>query len=306
MVPNFEKSLKRAKMKNILRIILITIITVVIAIPALYWLGNRFVKKQSDQLNEYLIVHNVISEPNIQVDSRVLVNSSATGGEVVSNRSKNISGYVVPWSQIKGTYSLFTYQTDFNELISGEYGSKENQYSYDRQTKQKVADFYHPNINYSYLKEMPNDLKKMNEKEATVTEVALSFDRAKTLKEIEKDIPKEVSMKWMYVASSTKEKNIQGAPGQEIYGFEYSKDSGQDTFEYFLENLEKVNNETDKKDTDAFIKSNGNKKLKEVEILGMMVTGENKDLKKLEKLPYLRASSVGVSAPITPYIKVEK
>lgn len=306
MNPNFEKSLKNAKRKNTLRIIIISLVTIAIAVPGLYWLSNLIVKKQSDQLNDYLMIHNVVSEPNIQVDSRVLVNSSATGGEVISNRSKNLSGYVVPWSPIKGRYSLLTYEVEYTEMISGQYGSEENQYSYDRQTKQKIADFYHPKVKYSYLKEMPNDLKKMDGKEAVITEMALSFEQAKTLKEIEKDIPKEISIKWLYVASSTKEKNLKGAPGQEVYGFEYAKDSEQDTYEYFLENLEKVKNEMNKEDIEAFINTNGKKELKEVEILGMIVTGENKDLKKLEKLDYIRAASVGVSVPVNPYINIEK
>ena len=47
MVPNFEKSLKQAKRKNMIRIILITIVTILIAIPTLYLISNKIVKLQS-------------------------------------------------------------------------------------------------------------------------------------------------------------------------------------------------------------------------------------------------------------------
>ncbi|MDT2849411.1 anti sigma factor C-terminal domain-containing protein [Vagococcus carniphilus] len=302
MVPNFEKSLKQAKRKNTIRIILITIATILIAIPILYLISNKIPKQQSDKLNAELMIRNAVKEPNIQIDSQVLANSTATGGEVVSNRSKNISGYVVPWSTIRAKYSLFNYQIDHNELLPGEYSSSVNSYSYDRQTKQKVAEFYHPDITYKEVK-LPNDLKKVDGKKEEVAEMALSFEEPKTIKEIEKDIPSGVNLCWLYVFSSTEEKEVQGR-SNDVYGFEYSKDEGDEALDYFIDNLKEWNQPFEDKEIKNFI--NQKKEMKELPILGVLVTGQNSDLKKLEKMPNIKASSVGVSVPKTSYIEVEK
>lgn len=302
MVPNFEKSLKQAKRKNVIRIILITVATILIAIPTLYLISNKIVKQQSDQLNTELMIHNVIKEPNIQIDSQVSANSTATGGEVISNRSKNISGYVVPWSTIRAKYSLFNYQIDHNELLPGEYSSSVNSYSYDRQTKQKLVEFYHPDITYKEVK-LPNDLKKVDGKKEEVAEMALSFELPKTIKEIEKDIPSGVNLCWLYVFSSTKEKEIQGR-SNDVYGFEYSKDDGDEALNYFMDNLKEWNQSFEDKEIKNFI--NQKKEMENLPILGVLVTGQNSDLKKLEKISGIKASSVGVSVSKTSYIEVEK
>lgn len=55
-----------------------------------------------------------------------------------------------------------------------------------------------------------------------------------------------------------------------------------------------------------FLEKDHAKTFDEVEVLGVMVTGRNSDLKALEKLPFIRASSIGVTAEITPYITPEK
>lgn len=307
MEPNFEKTLKKAKFKNMLRIILITIVTLIIAIPLFYSLSNKIVSKHSDSLNDFLFLRNRIAEPNIQIDSQVLSYSSATGGEIVSNRSKDISGYVVPWDTIRATYSLFSSNVDHNELLSGLHWTEKNTYSYNKQTKQKVADFYHPDVNYSgYLKEMPNDLKLMDEKKSEVTEMAISFDKPVKWKEVKADIPKGVTVKWLYMGSNIPDKKPMGLPGMDNYGFSPDMEQEQDSFEGFLDDLKQYDDRKTDEEIQKILKKSKDKSLSDTEILGILVTGENKDLKKMQKFSHLRAASVGVTVETNPYIKVEK
>lgn len=307
MEPNFEKTLKKAKLKNTLRIILITIVTLIIAISLFYSLSNKIVSKKSDELNKYLFLRNEIAEPNVQIDSQVLSSSSATGGEIVSNKSKNISGYVVPWDTIRATYSLVSFNVDYNEFLSGIHMTKDNVYSYNKQTKQKTADFYHPDVDYSgYLKEMPNDLKLMDEKKAEVSEMAISFDQPVKWKEVRDKIPTGITPKWLYMTSNISDKKPGGPTGYGTYGFSLDEEDQQDSFEGFLDNLQQYDDKERDEVIQNFIKKNKDKELSDTEILGILVTGENKDLKKMQDFYHLRAASVGVTVEINPYIKVEK
>ncbi|MFW7419252.1 sigma factor regulator N-terminal domain-containing protein [Vagococcus fluvialis] len=306
MKPNFENSLRKAKIKNTLRIILITVITILIIIPIFYFFSNKIVAKNSNELNESIFLRNLVAEPNIQIDSSVLAYSTSTGGNITTNRSKNISGYTVPWDTINSSYSLLGYHMDYNEFSPGQHMTENNIYSYNKQTKQKVADFYHPELNYSkYLKTMPNDLNKMNSTKDELAEVAISFDKPIRWSEFQDYIPKEVTVKWLYMTSNTETKEITGPTGLDVYGYHFDKDNKQDTFEQFLDDLSVYDNQNKDSDIQKFLKQYKDSDFLDVPILGVLVTGENKYLKKLENIPNLRASSIGVVVEKTPYINVE-
>ena len=303
---NFEKQLRKAKIKNVIRIVLIAVITVIICLPVMYFISNKIVAKSSEKLNEALMIHNDIAEPNVQIDSMVLSNSSATGGEVTANRSKNISGYVVPWDTLTSTYSLFRFQIDFNEMIPGQYQSDKNNYSYNKQTKQKVAEFYHPNIDYSsYLKDMPNDLNKMDGSKQQVSEMALSFDKPMKWSEVKEKMPKDIDVKWVYLLSNDEEKKPEGTSGLPVFGFNLYQGLDQHSFESFQKSLSSYDRSKKEDFIQDFLKKTEDKNLSDVSVLGVLVTGENKDLKQLENFPNLRASSVGVSVEKNEYIEVE-
>ena len=65
------------------------------------------------------------------------------GGNIVSNRSKNINGYVVRWNTLTSSYDWFRSNIDYNELIPGSYWSSSSKeaYNYDKQTKIKLLHF---------------------------------------------------------------------------------------------------------------------------------------------------------------------
>lgn len=306
MKPNFEKSLRKAKIKNALRIILITFITTLILIPILFLLSNKIVSNRSGELNESIFLRNRIAEPNIQIDSSVLANTTSIGGTVITNRSKNISGYVVPWGTLNSSYSLFGYDIDFNELIPGQHFTDKNVYSYNKQSKQKLADFYHPELDYSnYLPKMPDDLNKMTTTDKKLSEVAISFDKAIKWSEFKSYIPKEVTVQWLYMISDTETKTIDGPSGQDVYGYPFDEDDKNDLFKEFLDDLTTYNTYPQDTDIQAFLKKYNDNNFEEVPILGILVTGENDSLKKLTDMPHIRASSVGVTVEKTPYINVE-
>ena len=55
-----------------------------------------------------------------------------------------------------------------------------------------------------------------------------------------------------------------------------------------------------------FLNSNKNKQFDEVEILGVMLTGQTPNFKALESEQSIRGASVGAIAQMVPFIKPEK
>lgn len=303
MDTSIKTALKKAKRKQLLKIIITSIIVVLILIPILYKTGNYFAAKSSTQLHETLFLHNEIAEPNIQIDSQVTANSSMFGGNIITNRSKNINGYIVPWSTLTSSYHWLGADIDNNELVPGFYWSDKEFYEYDKQTKNKVATFYHPSIQ-EYFDGTPNEVSEVSQMENYVAEVAISFDQPYTFEEIQAKIPDNLNIVWLYMASQIGDES-KGPAGLPIYGFAPSS-SPKDAYTDFIDDLKKYDDSGRMETIQEFINSNKNKQWNEVGILGVMLTGQTQNFKALENQDFIRGASVGATAQIVPYIKPEK
>ncbi|MGE7945594.1 sigma factor regulator N-terminal domain-containing protein [Lysinibacillus sp. NPDC093688] len=300
---SIKTALKKAKRKQLLKIIITSIIVVLILIPIFYITGNYFAAKGSTRLHDSLFLHNAIAEPNIQIDSQVTANSSMFGGNIISNRSKNINGYVVPWSTLTSSYHWIRLDIDTNEFAPGFYWSDTGFYEYDKQTKTKVATFYHPSIQ-EYFDGEQNELSEVSQIKNYVAEVAISFDQPYTYQEIQAKIPNNLNIVWLYMASHIADES-KGPSGVSVYGFELSS-SPKDAYNGFIDALKKYDASGMDETIQEFLKLNKNKKWDEVEILGVMLTGQAQNFKALENQSFVRGASVGATAQMVPYIKPEK
>jgi hypothetical protein len=303
MESSLKQALKKAKRKQALKIVIISIIVVLIALPTLYRVGNYFAAKSSTKLHDALFLHNEIAEPNIQIDSQVTSNSSMFGGNIVTNRSKNIDGYLVQWSTLTSSYDWIGSRIDTNELVPGFYFHGKESYEYDKQTKKKVATFYHPSIK-KYSGDVPNDVGAISQMKNYVAEAAISFDKPYTLKEIQEKIPDNLNIVWLYMASPITDES-KGPTGMPVYGFDPS-DSPKEAYSDFIKNLTKYNDDAENETIQKFLTTNKNKSFDEVKILGVMLTGQTQNFKALENKDFIRGASVGATAQIVPYIKPEK
>ena len=303
MDTSLKGALNKAKRKQLLKIIIITIIVVLILLPILYKTGNYFAAKSSTRLHEQLFLHNAIAEPNIQIDSQVTSNSSTFGGNIVTNRSKNINGYLVQWSTLTSSYDWLRIKIDHNELIPGSYSSDTESYEYDKQTKNKVATFYHPSIQ-DYYDGIENELGEISQMENHVAEVAISFNQPYTLQEIQAKIPDNLNIVWLYMTSPISDES-NGPSGMPVYGFDPSH-SPKDAFNSFIDSLEQYDANESNETIQEFLETNKDKPFDEVKILGVMLTGQTQNFKALENQDFIRGASVGATAQIVPYIKPEK
>jgi hypothetical protein len=303
MDTSLKGALKKAKRKHLLKIIITSIIVVLILLPILYKTGNYFAAKSSTRLHDQLFLHNAIAEPNIQIDSQVTSNSSMFGGNIITNRSKNINGYLVQWSTLTSSYDWLRTNVDYNELIPYFYWSDTDFYEYDKQTKNKVATFYNPSIQ-EYHDGIQNELGEISQMENHVAEVAVSFKQPYTLQELEAKIPDNLNIVWLYMTSRIVDES-NGPAGTPVYGFDPS-DSPKEAYNSFIDELEKYGADSDDETIQEFLNLNRDKQFDEVKILGVMLTGQTKNFKALENQDFIRGASVGATAQIVPYIKPEK
>jgi hypothetical protein len=303
MESSLNDALKKANRKHLLKIIITSIIVVLILLPIFYKTGNYFAAKSSTKLHGKLFLHNAIAEPNIYIDSQVTSSSSMFGGNIITNRSKNINGYVVQWSTLTSSYDWFRVNIDTNELVPGFHWSDTEFYEYDKQTKSKSATFYHPSIK-KYYDGVQNELGEVSEMENHVAEVAISFDKPYTLQEIQAKIPDNLNIVWLYMASPISDES-KGPAGMPVYGFELS-DNPKESYSSFVDGLKEYDSNWDDETIQEFLKVNKNKQFSEVKILGVMLTGKTNNFKALENQDFIRGASVGATAQIVPYIKPEK
>jgi len=303
MDSSLNNALKRAKQKQMIKMIMTTIIVVLILLPILYKSGNYFAAKSSTRLHERLFLHNEIAEPNIQIDSQVTSNSSMFGGNIITNRSKNINGYLVQWSTLTSSYDWIRINIDHNELTPGFYWTDNEFYEYDKQTKNKVATFYHPSIQ-EYYDGIQNELGEISQMDNYVAEVAISFEKPYSLQEIQAKIPDNLNIVWLYMTSPISDES-NGPAGIPVYGFDPSG-SPKEAYDRFIDALEEYDADGSNETIREYLKVNKNKKMTEVKILGVMLTGQTENFKALENQNFIRGASVGTTAEIVPYIKPEK
>ncbi|PGO22864.1 hypothetical protein CN984_24730 [Bacillus cereus] len=303
MDTSLKDALKKAKRKQLLKTIITSIIVVIIFIPIIYKIGNYFAAKSSTKLHEHLFLHNAIAEPNVQIDSQVTSNSSMFGGNIISNRSKNINGYVVPWNTLTSSYGWLRTNIDTNELTPGFYWSDTEFYEYDKQTKNKFATFYNPAIK-EYHDGVQNELGEVSQMNNYVAEVALSFNQPYTLQEIKEKIPDTLNIVWLYMTSPIGDES-KGPAGMPVYGFNPDK-SPKEAYKEFVDSLNQYDDDGHDETIQKFLKSNKDKPFEQVKISGAMLTGKTENFKVLENQDFIRGASVGVTAQVVPYIKPEK
>lgn len=303
MDPSIQNALKKAKIKQWIIITLISMVVCIISLITFNRLGNYLSAQNTAALHHNLFLEHDISQPNVNIDSQVTANSSMFGGNIITNRSKNIDGYLVPWSTLTSSYSWFGASIDHNELIPGFHLNGSNSYEYDKQTKQKVATFYHPAIK-KYYDGVQNQLEAIVQVKNHVAEVAISFKEPLTIEQVRQNIPKNLNIAWLYMMSRIVDE-APGPSGLPIYGYADS-DLSKEAFDGFIDALKRYDNHQSIEEIQKFIEENENKPFNKVTVLGVMVTGRTENFNDLLGKDFIRGASVGVTAPIVPYIQPTK
>ena len=140
-----------------------------------------------------------ITDPNVEELGFQNEGNGLFEGILTFDRYKEIEGIPVNWSDQVVTYSLFggVSRLTGNHSPIQIRDNNDNQVYYDRETKQRMMKFYHPELSYNKISD---DLAVLNKfSNDTLVELALSFDQKYTPKEVREIIPEGITLKWYWV-----------------------------------------------------------------------------------------------------------
>ncbi|MGH2313100.1 sigma factor regulator N-terminal domain-containing protein [Streptococcus uberis] len=266
-------------------------------------LSNMTAKNGQKVYNDYQQLAE-IAYPNISYNSLYYFPTGQFSGKVHADRFKDLDGIPVAYSPFEANYSL---TGAFNAGASDVFSK--NKLLYDRGNLQKIPQFYNTKVKFSKndVKTSPSqDLKYLNQLNDKVIEVAITFDKPYTYKEIKTMLPKNLKQNWLWIGTYTTLDTSQwpnqfGTDTENIHSaintmFNVSKNSPHVG----------INNVNIYSDLDNYLKDN--KHIKDVDQLsfaGIILTGKSENFNSLKGKKWIYGSSLGASIDYQPYYQLD-
>ncbi|NOU90220.1 hypothetical protein GC102_31415 [Paenibacillus sp. LMG 31460] len=295
---------KKVGRKNIIRNIIISATVALIILFGGYIANKAWMGEKGWDGVAAIEILQPFMEPDTYIAQRQ-VQYGFLGGTLKINRYKIIKEHVIPWSSNTLEYGAIG---GLSGLV-GDHGNVQlfdangNSRFYNAENGQQIMLFYHPTLRYTnYF----NDISKLDElPDNKYIEMAISFDKAYSLTDVQKFLPDIVEPTWYWINSYAQEDlKIKGTdfPEQEgfIYGFRAYEVSGpgqkvNTTEESFIKGLNELKSYKKKFNGNVFekldkvVQQNQRNGL----IIGVVVTGTKDQLKSLNGLPFVKASTFG-------------
>jgi hypothetical protein len=305
---------KKAKRKTILRNIIISLLVVLFLCFTLSFSWLFIIRGSQEKALRDIELFSQITNPNVEELGSQNESNGVFEGILTFNRYKEVEGIPVDWSNYIMTYSLFGGVSPFSGSHSPiQIEDKDGglvRY-YDRDTKQRMMNFYHPDVEHSQIR---NDLNTLNNfTDNTLVELGVSFNQKYTPEEVRKLIPESITLKWYWVDTYS-EKNIEWLNelndknnnstelATQIYGFAADSTNSSISEENFIKNVQLGLNYENGKYFGEFNRIYNNLKgdsaeivEENIEIIGGVITGTASDLAELNDIDMIRASVLGVT-----------
>lgn len=322
-VKKMEKTIKKAKRRANWKTVLITMIVLIVIIIAGSIMNRNITYKLETPVQFSARGFHEISAPN-EFMGKLERYQEILGGENRYTTYKIIEGKVVYTGQERYGYGLF-HDENLNRigiesplLIGNSFSEEDLQKQRYNELGQREMVFFYPFLQYKTYR---NDLALLNDiGEDKVMEVALSFDRGYTFKEVQSLIPSNMRLTWLWVDDVNEEKENfqfeQFDDNGEVIGYDKSLRSEHSVYGVSL--LDE-NGDTKEEPVPRFIGaieknqqfkarwqgefkrlyetlSGGDDQLteKDLQYYGAVVTGDAQNLSQLKDLPFIKASSIGV------------
>lgn len=311
----FKKAIRRAKRFSTMKIVFICVSIIIVL-----GIGTRLI-------GEYM------AEKNLSMYMRKMDNYSILGGP---NEFAGMNNTYKTWFSGKSEYKTFKHINE-KRVYTGSHGIEYNLFGIKHnsgngalisETKmteeevhylpryndmgQKLMEFYYPYVNYG--DKYKNDLRVLDDiDDNKYMEMAISFDKAYSIDEVNKMIPDSIKLTWYWIDiydDLMKENQKYHINKQEdglrveqypdicyensAFGFktinEYGEkiDKPEERFINFLKDSEMIR---------IYDKIAGeDKKLTEddIKVQGIVVIGDAENLRELRNMPFIKASSIGI------------
>ncbi|OAB43572.1 anti-sigma factor [Paenibacillus antarcticus] len=317
---NLSNLIKKAKRKTFIRNIIISLIVTVVVLFGGFLLNIQLISSSSSQesKDEYALKN--ISGPN-QYISGITGQDGFLSGTTEYNIYKVVEGVPIPWRTKKTVYNVFPFLPFANiggsvnglslslpdpDMIREGY---EYTRSYNGLTGQRLMNFYIPDVNYNG--KVLNDLSALEQMDQDkLVEMAISFDKPYSLAEVRKMIPPELTQVWYWVDTYDNRKfydpykdgngNISFAnPLFEswVFGFGIHLDGPQMNEKDFIASLEQgLEGKYEYEFNRIYNYLRGDKAKpseSDIRLLGVVLTGNAKELQILKGQPYVRGAVLG-------------
>ena len=316
----FQDIVKKAKKKIAIRNIFISVLVTfgVLVILIVSWLSLMGLS-QSNAINDERMFSR-ISSPNIYEIGYQIHNNGLLEGTLSFARYKLVGDIPIHWNENVINYNLFGRSGG----VLGDHSPVQTTDKidglprfYDRDVKERIMQFYHPNVDYETIRNDIVQLKNIGSNKEL--EMAISFDKGYSPDEVRDLLPKEVSLKWYWLDTYTdndkrlEERTFKKEYGKvvnlgsdpifpdEIFGFSEVNEGVLSSEEVFLSDLEEGLNSLKKKEyleefTRIYANLRGDSKqpkVSDIKIIGVIVTGSPSQLESLKNLNEVRASVFG-------------
>jgi len=267
----------------------------------------------------------VTQKPNVFANDRIVDRYGNFSSSLKSDSYKDIDGYRLPWETYRQAFGTL----DIQPVNKSSIVSQGNSY-YTSNQSLKVASFFMPKVNYhsEILQRHPQpskDADKIARLNNSLAEVAVSFDKPYSYKEIQKMIPENLLINWYWLGYQA-DRSQDAAQSQSYFGLSSSPTYNQEgQYEGLSGKLD------DSKDYQPFVQAvkrlakTGQSKfgnfspsddaLKQVEAYpdlnkakfsGLILTGRTESFAGLDQKPWAYATNVGLTTSIRPDVQPTK
>ena len=302
---DFEKLVKKAKKRSMIRMVLISLVISLIVLPGLYIIGDRVMIMKMEKETDLESDWNGVMGANIE-ERGTIYNYSPISATAKTKLVKTVGGVPISWGEQEKVFTIFGSSRLINNGPSG-LGYFDGERIPMYYEGERVVEFFHPQVNY---KQIFDDRKLLNViDDNTVVEMAFSFDDGYSIEEVNEVFKGKLAWYWVDTFSkvdiendnkSNEDENFRDATiyGSQAYGFSYYRNAENN----FISILERVKEDGGDYQEDAEkiitnITNQGEIKLEpqNLKIIGVIVTGKPSDLIKFSDESMIRGATLGAT-----------
>jgi len=307
---NFDlrKTMSKAKRTSIIRTILISLSVSIVVFTAFFWIGNYVLNKKIEKELSLDAMWYSVYGANRELQGAT-IDHSLLSATVKSKFVKTVGDVPIDWVPLEKEFSVIgSSNLMTSEGVSGS-GDVEDERIQMYFNGERSIEFFHPKVTSKLIddRELINSLD-----EGKVLELALSFDKGYSLKEVEKTFNKNLS--WVWVDSYNQDRleefktfrkeTGKDLPiiGDEAVGFKYTGDaSNQNGATLFIDYLNTLKEDGKYEEMASRIvdelTDNSKKELtpEQLRIIGVVITGTPDQLEAYGDVPFVRAATLGVT-----------
>ncbi|MGP4115586.1 anti sigma factor C-terminal domain-containing protein [Levilactobacillus zymae] len=302
---------RRVKRKRWVLTVLVALGVSLMMLVGGYQLVQHLTGRDSQRRSDYLWTIAEIKAPNILANDHYLVNPTAFGGQVMSHRYKRIAGQSVAWSPAVANYALRGSTSPvIDQTTRGPQGGL-----YDVETQQKIPEFFNQHLTAREKRTQAitetQELAQVARTQRMVGEVALTFKRPLTYREIRQKLPAGLTAAWFWIGlprgAVTLDNDFLGVQSRN----QDDEVTGRLTARQYRDFRQKLTTAAQRYPREltfndfSLFRYGGQyaqryQSLANAEFAGVIVTGTSAAFKKLGTPGWVAASSAGIVTPQNP------